>query len=235
MSDFSEGFGHFSNEAYSTTEHIRLAMIERFQHLGDGYGPREQSLVELAAITRDLIQEATTTSTTPDVIAQAAALVREAVALLMPEPHVRPYFGSAEGSLGGGAPTSFFDYSPFVGLLSPLAPPLQLSLEGDRVVARATYQRQYEGPPSCVHGGIIAAGFDEVLGFTQSLSGQPGMTGTLEIRYRSPTPLFEEVTFEGWVVRVDGRKIFTEGTLTAVCSSDRAVHQFSHRRRRHQA
>jgi acyl-coenzyme A thioesterase PaaI-like protein len=41
------------------------------------------------------------------------------------------------------------------------------------------------------------------------------MTGKLEIRYRSPTPLFEPVTFEGWVVRVDGRKIFTEGTLKA--------------------
>jgi acyl-coenzyme A thioesterase PaaI-like protein len=77
------------------------------------------------------------------------------------------------------------------------------------------YQRQYEGPPSCLHGGLIAAGFDEVLGFAQSLSGQPGMTGKLEVRYRSPTPLFEEVTYEGWLVKVDGRKIFTEGTLKA--------------------
>ena len=35
----------------------------------------------------------------------------------------------------------------------------------------------YEGPPGCVHGGFIAAAFDEVLGSTQSLSGSPGMTG----------------------------------------------------------
>ena len=27
----------------------------------------------------------------------------------------------------------------------------------------------YEGPPGSVHGGIIAAAFDEVLGMTQSL------------------------------------------------------------------
>ena len=60
-----------------------------------------------------------------------------------------------------------------------------------------------------MHGGVVAAMFDEVLGMTQSLSGQPGMTGTLRIRYRRPTPLHRELRFEGTLDRVDGRKIFT--------------------------
>jgi acyl-coenzyme A thioesterase PaaI-like protein len=89
------------------------------------------------------------------------------------------------------------------------------------VVARATFGSAYEGPPGAVHGGMVAAAFDEVLGMAQSLGGQPGMTGTLSIRYRKPTPLHRDLRFEGTLDRVDGRKLFTSGrcydgdTLTA--------------------
>ena len=38
------------------------------------------------------------------------------------------------------------------------------------------------------------------------------MTGTLTVRYRNPTPLHQELRFEGRLERVEGRKIFTTGT-----------------------
>ena len=66
-----------------------------------------------------------------------------------------------------------------------------------------------------MHGGYIAAAFDEVLGSTQSLSGSPGMTGRLTVHYRKPTPLQTELQFEGWIESVEGRKIFTKGELRA--------------------
>jgi acyl-coenzyme A thioesterase PaaI-like protein len=66
-----------------------------------------------------------------------------------------------------------------------------------------------------VHGGYVAAAFDEVLGATQSLGGRPGMTAKLVVNYRSPTPLLTELSFEGRVDRVEGRKTFTVGTLHA--------------------
>jgi acyl-coenzyme A thioesterase PaaI-like protein len=190
-------------------------MRRRFATVGEGYGEREQRLVELAASTRELIQEVASTSTDPATVAEATELVRQAAALLQGGPHERAYFGVAEGSLGDQTTTTFFDYSPFVGPLSPLSPPLRPELIDDRVVARVTYQRQYEGPPGCLHGGLIAAGFDEVLGFAQTIGGRPGMTGRLEVTYRSPTPLFEEVVYEGRLDRVEGRKIYTVGTLHA--------------------
>ena len=46
----------------------------------------------------------------------------------------------------------------------------------------------------------VAAAFDEVLGFVQSLSGRPGMTGTLTVRYRKPTPLHTELRFDAQLV-----------------------------------
>ena len=59
------------------------------------------------------------------------------------------------------------------------------------------FNAAYEGPPGNVHGGMVAAAFDEVLGMAQSLSGNAGFTGTLTIRYRSPTPLYEPLLFRG--------------------------------------
>ena len=40
------------------------------------------------------------------------------------------------------------------------------------------------------------------------------MTGTLTIKYRRPTPLLKELVFDARVDRVEGRKIFTRGTVS---------------------
>ena len=111
---------------------------------------------------------------------------------------------------------TFVDQSPFVGMANPLAPPIVLQEEAEwRVVGRVTYGAAYEGPPGCVHGGFIAAAFDEVLGFVQGMSGESGFTGTLTVRYRSPAPLHRELRLVGEIVGVSERKIFTEGRLLA--------------------
>lgn len=39
------------------------------------------------------------------------------------------------------------------------------------------------------------------------------MTANLTVDYRSPTPLLRELVFRGWCEKVEGRKIFTRGTL----------------------
>jgi acyl-coenzyme A thioesterase PaaI-like protein len=108
---------------------------------------------------------------------------------------------------------SFLDFSPLVGALNPLAPPMAVRVEDGGVVGEAVFGRPYEGPPGCVHGGFIAAAFDEVLGFAQQLSGNAGMTGRLSVSYRSPTPLGRPVRFRATLDRVEGRKIFVRATL----------------------
>ena len=114
------------------------------------------------------------------------------------------YEGFGESPLAGSDPHAFFDHSPMLGRANPLAPPIQLWVEDDVMYGRATFGAAYEGPPGCVHGGYVAAAFDEVLGSTQSLAGRPGMTVRLTVNYRSPTPLHTELTFAG---RVDaGRR-----------------------------
>jgi acyl-coenzyme A thioesterase PaaI-like protein len=122
------------------------------------------------------------------------------------------------GVVGSAAAESHFsDRSPFYGVMNPLSMPMAMSFddtvgEFGSVIGTAVFTEPYEGPPGHVHGGFLAAAFDEVLGMAQSLTGRPGMTGRLSISYRAPTPLHTPIVFRGWVDRVEGRKIFTKGT-----------------------
>lgn len=176
------------------------------------YSDRDRALLRMSTATRGAIAEVLSTTAEKSVIEDAADLVERAVALLAGRPHGRQYEGPAEGSLRTA--NSSVDHSPFVGGMNPLAPPITVRVVDDRVVGTVVFGSPYEGPPGCVHGGFIAAGFDEVLGFVQALNRSPGMTGQLDVSYRSPTPLWRELRYEGWVVRVDGRKIYTAATLS---------------------
>jgi acyl-coenzyme A thioesterase PaaI-like protein len=107
----------------------------------------------------------------------------------------------------------FFPYSPLVGPRNPIAPPIDFSVRGDRLLGRVRYGAAYVGPPQSVHGGIIAATFDELLGSANLLNEVGGMTGTLTVRYREPTPIGKQIELEGWVDRIEGRKVFTRGEM----------------------
>lgn len=163
---------------------------------------------------RGAIERLTATTAPPEVLEAVAVRMAEVVTLLDGYGSDRHYEGTAGGS-GAGLNRGFFDWSPLTGAANPLAPPIYLSVEGNAVVGRVRFGLAYEGPPGCVHGGCVAAAFDEVLGVTQSLSGHVGLTGTLSIRYIRPTPLFVQLRFDGRLESVSGRKVLTSAELTA--------------------
>lgn len=169
---------------------------------------------EVGESVRRVIDRLTATSAPPDVLRSIARSLEEVGARLGEYRSVRDYTGFAEAS-GLGPDRAFFDWSPLLGRANPLAPPIEMAAEGDMIVGRARFGIAYEGPPGCVHGGLIAAAFDEVLGLTQSLSGRVGMTGTLTVKYRSPTPLHTDLRLEGWIDSVRGRKVLTSGRMLA--------------------
>lgn len=112
----------------------------------------------------------------------------------------------------GGDDARLFERSGITGHSNPIAVPMRLKIEGDEVTGWAEYSAQYEGPPGCLHGGFVAAAFDDLLGVAQMLCGQAGFTGTLTIKMRRPTPLFRRIDYAAHVARVEGRKIFVTGT-----------------------
>jgi acyl-coenzyme A thioesterase PaaI-like protein len=175
---------------------------------------RRAQAQRLANAMRLVIDHLVQVAAPEDDLSVAADALERYAKRLSKYPVSRAYEGFAE-SANAGDPHAFFDHSPLIGIANPLAPPIRLAVIGNKVEGRATFGVPYEGPPGYVHGGFLAASFDEVLGMAQSMTGNPGMTGTLTIRYRRPTPLLTELVFEAWVDRVEGRKIFTHGTLSA--------------------
>jgi acyl-coenzyme A thioesterase PaaI-like protein len=127
---------------------------------------------------------------------------------------------SWEVSEAGLLPRDFIAFSPVSGRSNPMAPPVRLHVvPGDddaagkhRIAGEVTYGPAYEGPPGHVHGGMIAAMFDELLGFAQL---SPGFTAYLHINYRKPTPLNTRLDLEAWVENIDGRKRIVRGECRA--------------------
>lgn len=105
------------------------------------------------------------------------------------------------------------DFEIFTGRATPLSPPLELWLDGDRVRGKARFGLPFQGPPGRVHGGVIGLVMDILLAKTQDFFQGWGMTGTLNIRYSAATPLDTDIELEARVLRVEGRKLFNEGRI----------------------
>lgn len=144
------------------------------------------------------------TATLDALIAHAGALAGEIGAL--------PSLAAKGGlAVSGGADGALVERSGVSGYSNPLAPPLDLQLDGETTRGSAVYTAAYEGPPGCLHGGFVAAAFDDLLGCAQMASGAAGFTGTLTVRMRRPTPLNVRIEYEGGLDRVEGRKIWCSG------------------------
>jgi acyl-coenzyme A thioesterase PaaI-like protein len=131
---------------------------------------------------------------------------------------------SWEISEAGLLPRDFVAFSPVSGRSNPMSPPVVLRVESGpppdtetegvehHIAGDVTFGPQYEGPPGHVHGGWVAAMFDELLGFAQL---SPGFTAYLHVNYRRPTPLRAPLTLRAWVDSVDGRKRMVRGQCRA--------------------
>jgi len=71
----------------------------------------------------------------------------------------------ARGGLAsaGGDDATWMERSGISGRSNPLASPLHLWVDGPLTRAWAVWTDAYEGPPGCLHGGFVAAAFDDLL------------------------------------------------------------------------
>jgi len=110
---------------------------------------------------------------------------------------VRPYY--VQGALVG-------DHNPLV--------PIFETEHVDGVTAgKVRFEAGFEGPPGCVHGGFVALFFDQVLGYHNVVQGVAAMTATLEVRYRRPTPVLTDLSFEVHTGECSERQVVNEGWL----------------------
>ena len=176
------------------------------------------------AVNRDvaqLIHDMRCSHAPPEILEEATGHIQQALEAL--QPWLREGEGWSTISLAedsAGLPwqdediTRVMPYSPVSGSRNPIAPPLKLWRAGDaEVQGEVTFSPTYAGPPNSVHGGIIAAVFDEILAMANLVSGNAGFTGTLSIRYHSTTPLGRPIELWAKNVRSDGRKQVSKGEM----------------------
>ena len=124
----------------------------------------------------------------------------------------------SESSVGSGfeyGAGKALSYRPVSGNCNAVSPQMKY-LQGDHyLLGKVTFDSAYEGPPSLVHGGYIAACMDEMFGIAVSHSDikEPCMTGTMKVIYRAPVPLHQEITYKAWAEKEEGRKVFAKCTV----------------------
>jgi acyl-coenzyme A thioesterase PaaI-like protein len=174
---------------------------------------RERELRSLADAVRRLV--AITVDSDADAATTGAAAERLHAIADELEPMVREEHPPKHSATFGddSHPHDHFQLDVVLGLYNPIALPVQMEWDPPVARGRARFTSPYEGPPDCVHGAIIAAAFDQVFNVANLKSGVAGPTAYLHVEYKRPTRLLRDLVFEGWVDRVDGRKVTCRGRI----------------------
>jgi acyl-coenzyme A thioesterase PaaI-like protein len=167
----------------------------------------------LASAVRELVASCVTSDAPQEVLAAASAQVRAVVELLSQHPRGTFLDAFTRGTIDDV--TRFADRGTMVGLSNPMSPPMTMTDDGETVIAHVNFGPPFEGAPGCVHGGLLAAAFDQTLGFLNVARKVGSMTATLSVKYRKPTPLSKPLRIEARVDRVDGRKRWVSAKMYA--------------------
>ncbi|MEU6355762.1 PaaI family thioesterase [Streptomyces sp. NPDC047072] len=170
---------------------------------------RKAAITRLGDELRALVEATVRTAATPDTLHRVADEVRRLTARLTGRRRARAEIPDVDDFPAGARM-----YSPVVGPGSPLAPPVRITPTADGLLGECTLGIAHEGPPGYGHGGMSAMLLDELMGRACASAGTPGLTVSLEVRYRRPVPLLTPLRILARVTRTDDRKIFVTGSIT---------------------
>lgn len=168
-----------------------------------------QIVEELRGLIEASVSLNADTATLAD-LAETLAGVRQQMQALAGNRGLEHFNPQPGDDLNAALPTS-----PVTGRFNPLAPPVEMSMDGEKLIGRVTCGRAYEGPPNSVHGAVVSAIYDQLLAFANVFAGCGGPTAKLEVEFLRPTPLEQPLEFHAWIERRDGRKITTLGECYA--------------------
>ena len=89
-----------------------------------------------------------------------------------------------------------------------------------RLLGRAWYGPDSEGPPGLAHGGSQASLLDEAMGGCAWMNQIPVVAARLTVQLRAPLPLGTRVVFVAEILKRDRRKVFAKAQIL---SEDRQV------------
>lgn len=117
--------------------------------------------------------------------------------------------------LAGAVPA--YDMCFVCGKKNPIGLQLEFELVDDMYMAYFTPNENHQSYDGIVHGGIISALLDEIMGkYVWVLTGQPAFTARLEVRYRRHGEIGKQLCLESRIVRSKGKLYEVEGKLWQV-------------------
>lgn len=105
-------------------------------------------------------------------------------------------------------------FNPVVGAGNPVAPPMRVDIVDGAAIGTCTLDWRYEGPFTFAHGGISALLLDQIMGYAAAAAGHPGVTGRLQVRYRSTVPLDQPLRLEASLIDVLGVRAAVRGSIS---------------------
>ncbi|MHB2028557.1 MAG: PaaI family thioesterase [Acidimicrobiales bacterium] len=107
-----------------------------------------------------------------------------------------------------GEPMSHFPDCVVSGLANPMGIAIEVRRDHDDAVAEVVLGAAFEGAPGRAHGGVVAAIFDDVMGYQLSILKIPAFTGKITVTYRALTPVGVPLVFRARFDRREGRRLY---------------------------
>lgn len=172
--------------------------------------------VEVAEAVRELVHRLAAAEVDDGGLARVRALVSEASLLLATAPRRRrsvPDFAELAQRRDEEPGLHAMADRAVAGPANPFSVHLEPRFEDGVAIADVTFGPAFEGALGRVHGGIVAAVLDDLLGAAMAQARAPGFTGRLTVHYRAPVPVEREVRFRTWPGEREGRKLRVHGEV----------------------
>ncbi len=91
---------------------------------------------------------------------------------------------------------------------------MKFSIDEEQCISYFTPQQEHQSYNGRMHGGLVAVLLDEITGnYLYCKEGKPSYTAKIEIRYRKPLVIGEEVICIGREIRRKGRLVEMQGLI----------------------
>ena len=128
-----------------------------------------------------------------------------------------------EDAPSDGSQMSHFAECVVSGSGNPMGIAIKVRREGDHAVADFNLGAAFEGAPQRAHGGIVAAIFDDVMGYVLVLHRTPAFTGRLTVNYRAPVPMGVDMSVRAWLESRSGRKLMMRAEMRLATDPEHPV------------
>ena len=123
------------------------------------------------------------------------------------------------------------DYCFACGEKNPVGLHLTFDFDGEKITSRKVLPKEFQGYEGTAHGGILSTMLDETMcKFISAKYHEKSLTGRLEIRYKYPTPIEQELKITAWeenqrknIISMRATVETQDGTITAEATAKFAV------------